>query len=71
MHTNRDKLKRARAQNKTVDKVYGRTMRVCRLKNPHICGARPRMKNPNGFLSIQLGIGWLAGRLRPVSAPAS
>jgi hypothetical protein len=27
------------------------------------------MKNPDGFLSIQLGIGWLAGRLRPVSAP--
>jgi hypothetical protein len=61
----------AHAQNKTVNQVHVHTMHVCGPKNPHIYDTQPRMKNPNGFLSIQLGIGWLAGRLRPVSVPAS
>jgi hypothetical protein len=71
MRVNRDKSIGARAQNRTVNEAHGCMMHVCGPKNPHINGTRPRMKNPNGFLSIQLGIGWLAGRLRPVSAPAS
>jgi hypothetical protein len=71
MRMRRDKLKSARAQNITVSQAHGHTMHVCGLKNTRIYGTRPRMKNPNRFLSIQLGIGWLAGRLSPVSAPAS
>ena len=54
-----------------MSKEHGRTVHVYGLKTPHISGARLTMKNPNGFLSIQLGIGWLAGWLRPVSALAS
>jgi hypothetical protein len=66
-----DKLKSARAHDRTVSQAHGRTMHVYGLKNPCICGARLRTKNPNGFLSIQLGISWLVGWLRLVSAPAS
>jgi hypothetical protein len=71
MHASRDKLESTRAHNITVSQAHGCTMCVCGLKNLCICGAWPRTKNLNGFLSIQLGISWLAGRLRPVSAPAS
>jgi hypothetical protein len=71
MRVNRDKSTGARAQNITVNQAHVRTMRVYGPKNPCIYDTRLRMKNPNGFLSIQLGIGWLAGRLRPVSVPAS
>jgi hypothetical protein len=44
MRASRDKLKSARAQNKTESKAHGRTMHVCGLKNPRMCGTRPRMK---------------------------
>jgi hypothetical protein len=47
--------------------VYGPIKKT----HEYVAGMADRMKNTNGFLSIQLGIGWLAGRLRPVSAPAS
>jgi hypothetical protein len=70
MRANRDKSIGARAQNKNVNEANGHTMHVYGPKNPCINGIRPRMKNLNGFLSIQLGIRWLAGQLRSVSAPA-
>jgi hypothetical protein len=71
MCANREKLTSARVQNRAVSQAHVPTMRVYGPKNPCIYDTRTRMKNPNGFLSIQLAIGWLAGWLRPVSVPAS
>jgi hypothetical protein len=71
MRANRDKSPGARAQNRIMNQAHGCMMHVCGPKNPRIYGTQPRMKNLNGFLSIQLEIDRLAGRLRPVSAPAS
>jgi hypothetical protein len=62
MRANRDKLKSARAQNRTVSQAHGRTMHVCGPKNPCICGTRPRMKNPMDFSQFNLELaGWQVG----------